>query len=439
MIYGIEKLTAGEIVRCTGGRLLFGDEGYAFDGITTDSRTVSPTALYIPLKGERFDGHSFLADVCAKGIGGYICSDGFCASSAPFAVEVADTGTALLDIAAYYRSKFDIKVIGLTGSVGKTTTKELVASVVAQDFRTLCTKGNFNNNVGVPLTIFGLESSHEAAVIEMGMSNFGEIEVLTRCARPDIAIITNIGTSHIEYLGSREGILKAKCEIFEGLKPGGKVILNGDDPYLASLKDSADCDYVAYDIVSDESGSTFKCNNKEYKINLAGIHNIYNALSAIAAGEMLGMSYESICGGLSGYHTDGIRQNIVSAHGYKVINDCYNASPQSMIAELDVLCMVEADRRIAVLGDIAELGANAEAYHREVGAKVASSKVDVLVTVGKDSAFIASEASDKECHAFDTAADAAEFMKGFVKPGDAVLVKASRCMRLEQVSEALIK
>lgn len=452
MIYPIHSITASDIAKATGGTLVCGRGEAIVSSVSCDSRTVQTDSLFIPLRGERFDGHSFLSDVCKSGIGGYIFNGDTPVFDAPFAIRVEDTAKALLDIASFYRSLFDIPFVGLTGSVGKTTTKELIASVLSQKYNVHATKGNFNNNIGVPLTLFGLTQEHNAAVIEMGMSNFGEIEVLSLCARPDIAVITNIGTSHIEFLGSQEGILKAKSEIFCGLAPNGRVILNGDDPYLITLKDkldgrevkfvgmnNADCDYVAKNIHSDETGCSFECKGKDYFINLAGVHNIYNALSAIAAGEMLGLNYTQISKGLSDYHPDGIRQNIISAHGFKLINDCYNSSPQSAMAALSVLCDVKANRRIAVLGDMAELGDKSEELHRCVGRAVNASTADVLVAVGElSSAYIAAEAADKEVYIFPSAPEAASFLKTYCADGDAILVKGSRCMKLEQICDALI-
>ncbi len=451
MIYPIEEIKASDILKATGGTLVFGDADASVCAISTDSRTVSTDALFIPLKGERFDGHSFLSDVCKSGVGGYIFSEDVSFFDCPFAIRVDDTSEALLNLASFYRKRFDIPFVALTGSVGKTTTKELLASVLSKKYNTHYTKGNFNNNIGVPLTLFGLLKDNEAAVIEMGMSNFGEIEVLSKCVLPDIAIITNIGTSHIEFLGSQEGILKAKSEIFSGLKDGGKVILNGDDPYLITLKnslskfdvcyigiDNKDCDYVATDISTDETGCTFKVNDKAYSINLAGIHNIYNALCAIAVGEMLGLNHSQISDGLALYRADGIRQNIISVNGYKLINDCYNSSPQSLVASLKVLSDVKAKRRIAVLGDIAELGERAEELHRSVGKALKDMCVDVLITVGNHSSFIADEAKNKEHYHFENSDLCAAFLKTFVKKDDALLVKGSRCMKMETISEKLI-
>jgi len=450
MIYPIEKITISDIAKAIGGKILFGDGKTAVSEVSTDSRTVSSECLFIPLKGEKFDGHDFIDDVCSAGVGGYICSNSHINKKASFAIAAEDTSKALLDLASYYRKQFDIKVLGLTGSVGKTTTKELLASVISQKYNTLATAGNFNNNIGVPLTLFGLKSCHEVAVVEMGMSNFGEIDVLSKCALPDIAVITNIGTSHIEFLGSREGILKAKSEIFNGMSSEGSVILNGDDQYLWSLKDklnfkniifvgicNKECDLVAENVRTDETGCTFSVCENEYSINLAGEHNVYNALCAVAAGKLLDMTYESVKEGLEAYHPGGIRQNIISVNGYKLINDCYNASPQSDIAAMKVLSSVKAKRRIAVLGDIGELGKMGEELHRSVGAEFAKSNLDVLVTVGTLSRFMAQEAIGKEVYSFDTVPEATEFLKKFVECEDAILIKASRFMRFEAISRDL--
>lgn len=449
MIYPINALTAQEIANATGGRLIYGSGDVVVSSVSTDSRTVDNTTLYIPIKGENFDGHTFICDVTKHDVAGYLCSDGQICGGSGFAIMVDDTRKALLDLASYYRSLFKIPVVGLTGSVGKTTTKEFVASVLAKGYNTLATKGNFNNDIGVPLTIFGLENSHEAAVIEMGMSNFGEIEVLSKCARPDVAIITNIGTSHIEFLGSREGILKAKTEIFEGLSKNGKVILNGDDPYLWGIKkdlkfetlyfgmENPDCDIIATDIVSDENGSLFKCEGKEYRINPVGIHNIYNALAAIAAGKILGLSYEKVYAGLKSFTPGGIRQNIISCNGYKVINDCYNSSPQSVKAALGVLDTVSAKRRIAVLGSIGELGEKSKELHEDIGTYVTDSETDILITVGEDAKYIALKAKNCVVHSFDTTDKAIELLKKIIQKDDAILVKASRFMKFEVISESI--
>lgn len=445
MIYRIKEISASEIAKAVSGKIISGNENAKISAVSCDSRTIDKETLFIPLKGERFDGHDFLEDICKTGVGGVLCH-GKPEIWAPFVISVDDTQKALLDLASYYRGLFDIPVIGLTGSVGKTTTKEFIASVVSQEYNTLATKGNFNNNIGVPYTLFGLTCDHTAAVIEMGMSNFGEISVLSKCARPHIGVITNIGTSHIEYLGSQEGILKAKSEIFDGMSEDGTIILNGDDSHLVSLKGKVKCrkqifvgienksaDICASDIKSSEQGCSFKVDGKNYFINLAGVHNVYNALVAIAVGREMNIDDEKIKTGLESYHSDGIRQNIISINGYKIINDCYNSSPQSVQAALGVLECVEAKRRIAVLGDIAELGDKTEELLRHLGKYVHKSKADVLITVGDVSRFIAAETKGKECYSFPDAVDAAEFLKGFLKDEDAVLIKGSRCMKMEQI------
>lgn len=451
MAYQIEKLTAFQIADAIDGRLIYGSGDTEITSVSTDSRSIDESTLYIPIKGERFDGHDFICDVCKDGARGYICSDGQINEACRFAIMVPDTRKALLKLASYYRNLFDIPVIALTGSVGKTTTKEFVASVLSKTCKTLATKGNFNNDIGVPLTLFGIDFNTQAAVIEMGMSNFGEIETLSKCAAPDIAIITNIGTSHIEFLGSREGILKAKSEIFSGLKHDGKVILNGDDPYLWSLRNTLDfetvyvgienkeCNLIAEDITSNEYGSLFKCRGREYRINPVGVHNIYNALIAIAVGEMMGLSYEKIYAGLKSYVPDGIRQNIIKTKGgYKLINDCYNSSPQSVKAALSVLDTLSAKRRIAVLGSIGELGEKSEELHRQVGTDVENSSADVLITLGDDAKFIADEVKKKEVYVFESRNECIEFLKTFVKKDDAILVKASRFMKFEEISNSLM-
>lgn len=450
MLYPIKKLNASDIAEAVGGRLIYGNADSLVSSVSCDSRTIDAGTLYIPLRGERFDGHDFICDIASQGASGYLCSDGQIAGGSAFAIMVADTKSALLKLASYYRSLFDIPVVGLTGSVGKTTTKEFIAAVLSKNFNTHATFGNFNNDIGVPYTIFGINDDTEAAVIEMGMSNFGEIEALSLCAKPDIAVITNIGTSHIEFLGSREGILKAKSEILSGLRQNGKLILNADDEYLCKIKPSDDYDIVyigiendksdirAEDIHSDENGTLFKCGGREYRINLPGIHNVYNALAAIAVGMEYSMSYERIYAGLKSYTPDGIRQNIISHKGYKVINDCYNSSPQSVGAALSVLDTVSAKRRIAILGSIGELGDKSEELHRGIGELIKKSKTDVLITAGADAKFIA-ELPDIEKYSFDTTEDAGEFASGFVREGDAVLIKASRFMKFEEISNILLR
>ncbi len=454
LIYGIEALTANEIAKATCGTLVRGSGTEVAKGISIDSRTLESDTLFIPIKGENFDGHTFI-EGASKISAGYLteqddeCEGGFC-------IKVESTKKALLDLASYYRSKFDVTVVGVTGSVGKTTTKEFIYSVLSEYGDTLKTEGNFNNEIGLPLTLFGLKSHHKLAVIEMGMSAFGEIERLSKCAKPDIAVITNIGTSHIEYLGSQEGILKAKLEILKGLKPGGKLIVNGDDEYLSGEDvlcdricvgiNSAKNDIIAKNVIAENDGMSFEVDGEDYRINIIGIHNVYNALIGMAVGRCIKMDADSIKRGLQEYHAGGRRQNILKLGKCTVINDCYNASPQSMCASLEVLkCISDGNRRIAVLGDMKELGERSANYHFEVGAYVSrNDTADVLVLIGEHSQNIADGAmayglGSGSIHIFETNDEITGFLKDFIKDGDKLLIKGSRAMKLEEIAEGLKK
>lgn len=453
MLGNIEKISVSEIVRATGGTLIFG-ENESVRSISTDSRETGENCLYIPLKGERFDGHSFFDGALKSGAIGYLTQNGEKLDGYKFGIKVADTKKALGDIAKYYRQKFDVSVVALTGSVGKTTTKEFVASVLSARFNTVKTQANYNNDIGLPFTVFSINSKTEIAVVEMGMSNFGEISYLTNLARPDNAIITNIGTSHIEFLKSREGILKAKCEIFEGLKNGGTAFLNGDDDLLQTLSgklefntvffgiDNKNCDLPAENIKLYPEHTEFEISGEKFKINLPGRHNVYNALCAYAVGKLYGMTDEEIRNGLLNYKSDGIRQSIIDINGAKILNDCYNSSPQAAKSAIDVLKTLSNGRKIAVLGDMAELGEMSEKYHREVGAHFAEEKCDILVTVGSMARFIADEAKkcgadEKNVHSFDNNTEVCAFLKSNLQKGDAVLIKGSHCMRMDEISKNL--
>ena len=449
----IQPLTISQMTKAVGGTLLFGAPGQSVSAVSTDSRSIEAGSLFIPLKGETFDGHAFISQACQAGAAGYLCEPGFPADCGGFAISVPDTNRALLDLAHWYRMQFAVRVVGLTGSVGKTTTKELIAAVLQEAFCTLKTQGNFNNEVGLPLTLLGLRSEHQAAVVEMGMSHFGEIARLSLCARPDMAVITNIGVSHMENLGSREGILQAKCEILKGLADGGQVFLNGDDDLLWSLREQLPqavfygtenpaCDLTARQIVVDKAGVSFVLDGQTYRIRLVGKHNVYAALAAIAVGRQMGMDIHSIQKGLFSYQTDGIRQHIQEKNGILVLGDCYNASPQSVRAAIDVLETVGAGRRkIAVLGDMAELGTHAPAFHRETAAYAAAHGVEKLLAVGQYADQYRAGAQDGGLADVLCCADNAavtEALDSCLQTGDAVLVKGSRVMKLEQVVAHLL-
>lgn len=424
--------------------------------VSIDSRDVDENTLFFAIKGERFDGHDFVKDVAEKGVGAIVCHKEV-ECDAPV-IYVKDTKDALLNFASYYKSTFpDLLLIALTGSVGKTTTKEMVACVMAQKGETLKTEGNFNNEIGMPRTLFRLEETTKNAVIEMGMDGFGQISVLTNCAKPDCAIITNIGVSHIEILGSRDGILQAKLEILEGLKKGSPVFLNGDNDKLATVKlqdykviffgiENANCDVRAVDIKEIGLSTEFVAIKGDIKqkitIPTVGIHNVYDALTAFAVGLEYGISPEDIAKGLANYTPSGMRQRIKEVNGVTFIEDCYNASPDSQKAGLNSLCKIAKGRKIAVLGDMLELGGFSEEAHRMVGEYAAECGVDLLYTVGEESKYMADSALKsglKNVRNFTDKKELTEILINELQKGDTILFKASRGMKLEEIFENIYK
>lgn len=422
--------------------------------ISTDSRDIDENTLFIALVGERFDAHDFVADVLSKGAKAVICSKNV--GDDPRILYVEDTGKALLDIAHGYRKLFDIPFVGLTGSVGKTTSKGMIYAVVKKKFDTLRTAGNLNNEIGVPKTLFCLEEHHEAAVIEMGMNHFEEISRISKAVEPSIACITNVGTAHIENLGSREGILKAKCEILDGMAKGSTLIINGDNDMLATIDrddyrivrfgiDGANLDMYAENISSDAFGSTFTAVYKGEKAKVfvpsVGLHNVYNAMCAMCVGMELGYTLEEAASGIKDFEPEGMRQKITEINNITFIEDCYNANLDSMKASLDALKTICKGKSYAVLGDMLELGDFAEQAHRQVGEKVASVGCEYVLTYGELSEFIADEAEKNGCKAkrFDDKEKMAEFLYKNVKTGDAVLFKGSRGMKMEDIFISLYK
>ena len=422
--------------------------------VSIDSRDVDENTLFFAIKGERFDGHDFVKDVAEKGVGAVVCHREV-ECSAPV-IYVEDTKEAFLRFATEYRCSIEgLTVIGLTGSVGKTTTKEMVACVMEQKGETLKTEGNLNNEIGVPRTLFRLEKTTRNAVIEMGMDGAGQITVLTKCARPDCAIITNVGVSHIENLGSREGILQAKLEILQGLKKGATLFLNGDNDMLSTVKnddykivffgiENKNCDVLAEEIKEIGLTTEFVAVKGDIRqkitIPTVGIHNVYDALTAFAVGLEYEISPEDIAKGLQNYVPSGMRQRIREVNGITVIEDCYNASPDSQKAGLNSLCKIAKGRKIAVLGDMLELGSYSETAHRNVGRYAAECNVDALYTYGKQSEFMADTARAEglsEVFSFTDKAELTEALISEIKEGDTLLFKASRGMKLEEVFQKI--
>lgn len=451
----MEKLMLSEVITAVRGSY-----GYPADveikDISTDTRTISEGSLFIALKGANFDGHDFAAQAMELGAVAVV-TDRPVAGARCLIVD--STAQALLDAASYYRSKFDIPLVGITGSVGKTTTKEMIYSVLSRSFKTLKTEANYNNEVGMPKTLLGLDSSHQAAVIEMGMNHKGEISRMSTSCKPTVCVITNIGVSHIENLGSQEGILGAKLEILDGAAADAPLILCRDDRMLSKAEiyggrrvwyysvSKKDCDVYASDIAADSKGISFTIHyNREKlsaRINCLGEHNIRNALAAFCVGAAVGMENEDIIAGIADFKPEGMRQNIITDKGRTYILDCYNAAPDSMKASLSILSQVSVSgRRIAVLGDMLELGKGAAKYHRTVGEYVKASKADMMLCFGKNSAYYIEGACDKgfdrenTAH-FESREELAEYLKANLGEGDAVLFKGSRGMKLEEVYEAI--
>lgn len=444
-------LTLSEIALAVGGEL-FGNGEKIICGISTDSRKTMPEEIFIALRGEKFDGHDFIQNLWGK------CAAVITEEPAPGfdGVLVPDTLKALGALSAYWKKKVAPKItVGVTGSVGKTTTKELIASVLKEKYKTHCTAGNFNNHIGVPITLIRIEKGTEAVVCEMGMSARGEIEYLTGLVRPNLAVITNIGTSHMEILGSREEIMEAKLEIVLGMDKGSTVILDGDEPLLRSetvqkrLADyrviyvGFDCgnDVYPLDIYKGEDHLAFDviAKNREFRVKVPalGDHFIKNALFAAAVGISCGVSDESIQAGVLAYSPTGLRQKIYKKNGIRVIADCYNASPESMEASLKVLSESEG-RKIAVLGDMLELGPLAQSAHEKVGEIAFACGVDKLYTFGKVSYHIMQGAikagfcKENVVNSIDEK-QLSELLKKELSEGDTVLFKASRRMKLEDI------
>ena len=420
--------------------------------ISTDSRDIDETTLFIALKGERFDANDFVPDVLLKGAKAVVCSkyDG----NDDRVILVEDTGKALLDIAAGYRQNFNIPFVALTGSVGKTTTKGMIYSVLSEKFKTLRTEGNLNNEIGVPKTLFRLENSHEAAVIEMGMNHFGEISRLSKAVCPDIGVITNVGTAHIENLGSRNGILKAKSEILDGMKAGSPLVINGDSDILNKVEaddykvirfglDGGEVTAENIDPTSLGSGFTVKYKDETARafVPSQGIHNVYNGLCAIAVGLLLGMTLEECVRGLRNFAPEGMRQKITSVKGMTFIEDCYNANLDSMCAALETLKSLKIKRTVAVLGDMLELGDFSKEAHQRVGEKAFETECALVVTFGEAAediakAFIESGGIAKT---FRNKAELTNYLRESLKEGDTVLFKGSRGMKMEEIFTSLYK
>lgn len=445
----MRKITLSEAALAMKGECSF--DG-SFDSVCIDSREITPGCLFFAIKGDNFDGHVFVRTALEKGAAAAVCSEPVDCEGA--VIRVDDTRKAFLALAGYYRAMFDIPVVGLTGSVGKTTTKDMTAAVIGSVYKTLATQGNLNNDIGLPRMCFRLDETYEAAVLEMGMNHRGEISLLTNVARPSIGMITNIGVSHIENLGSREGILEAKLEILEGMQPDAPLVLNADNDLLGAAAAAIERPVYTYGIESDADmravdiveGSASTCFTLVYgeeqarvELPVLGRHNVSNACAAALCGRLLGISLEQAAAALADYVPDARRQKIVEHGGITVIEDCYNASPDSVGASLGVLCQVAQGRKIAVLADMLELGDHARAAHTQCGEKAAELSVDILLAYGENARFYVEGAKGVEARLYSDKSELTHELFGMLRAGDTVLFKGSRGMKLEECVEKLYR
>ncbi len=455
----MKGITVETLIRITGGRLVGRDDsrGREASCVVIDSRKIEKDGVFIATVGEKVDSHCFIPAVFEAGALAVVCEKEPETAAGPCIV-VPDSFKALTAIAAYYRSMLDIPIVGITGSVGKTSTKELISSVLKKKYRVLNTEGNFNNEIGVPLTILRIRPEHECAVVEMGINHFGEMTRLSAVARPDVAVITNIGSCHLEALGDRDGVLKAKTEIFENMKADGCVVLNGDDDKLDTVREVPGKKIIRYakdsgadvsvKVLKDRglSGSDISVRlaggeSFETAIALPGAHMVLNAGAAAAVGELLGLDAKEIAEGIAGTKSMAGRNNVIEAGGLTVIDDCYNANPTSVRASLDLLAGMEGERT-ALLGDMYELGADEKELHYDTGAYAVGKNIDRLICVGPISKamYEGAVAADKEgrcriSHYPDKDSLKEALMKE--RPEGTVLVKASHGLHLEEIVEFL--
>ncbi|MCI5900032.1 MAG: UDP-N-acetylmuramoyl-tripeptide--D-alanyl-D-alanine ligase [Lachnospiraceae bacterium] len=455
----MKNMSLGKITEACGG-IFHGtleEQAYVVESITTDSRQAEKGCLFVAIPGERVDGHDFIPSVFEKGALAVISERELENPAGPY-IQVESSLEAVKGIAAYYREQLDIKVVGITGSVGKTSTKEVIASVLAQKYNVLKTLGNFNNELGLPLTVFRLRDEHQVAVLEMGISHFGEMHRLAKIARPDICVITNIGQCHLEFLKNRDGVLRAKTEIFDFMKEDGSIVLNGDDDKLAQIQEAKGIRPIFF---GTESGRSVYADHIEnlglkgvqcrihvddksvsVRIPIPGHHMVMNALAAAAVGHQLGLTMEEIKAGIEQLEAVSGRFHIIENGRLQIIDDCYNANPVSMKASLDVLCDAKG-RRVAILGDMGELGENEAQLHAEVGAHASGNHIDLLICTGTVSSHMAEAAvADGGCGEVlqvPTLDALLTCLPSLIEPDDTVLVKASHFMHFEKVVEKLEK
>lgn len=439
-------MNAVKAARIMGGIVNDMSEQLVFTGISTDTRSISEGDLFVAIKGENFDGSDYVDMAFKKGA---VCALTSANIDDPRVINVKDTIVALGKLAKAHRNQFNIPVIAVTGSVGKTTVKNMMISVFSQKFNVHHTIGNKNNHIGLPMTLFNLNKNHDISILEMGMSDFGEIDYLSYLASPDFALITNIGMSHIGNLGSQKNILKAKSEIMNHMKAGGTVIVNGDDSLLQNLSTpegitikkyglNVENDYIAIEIgLTDEGNCTFISDGTKFELPIPGNHNAVNAMGVVATARLFNIEEELIQKGMLEFNQSKMRMHRFSHNRINYINDAYNANPQSMRAALDIL-MTASGRKIAVLGDMLEMGDFSQDEHIKIGAYAAKC-ADILLLCGREAAHMAEGAANSykkiETHIFENSIKAEVVLRSLVIENDTVLVKGSRGMKMENVLE----
>lgn len=463
------SLKIKKLIKVISGEIIAGEANMEFAGISIDSRKASKGGLFIAIKGEKKNGHLFIEEAIKKGVSAVLLDEreeeikrfSHSMGSKTAIIKVKDTLRALQDIALDNRLKFKIPVIGITGSNGKSTVKEMVASILSTKFHVLKNQGNFNNHIGLPLTLFELNSTHEAAVLEMGMSGFGEISRLCEIARPQHGVVTNIGEAHLENLGSLENVLKAKQELVDFLDSRSTVVLNSDSFGFDVLKNAARgkvvsfgvnnmADIWASEVFLEDSEVIFQLMDGERKItrcriNVPGMHNLYNALCAAAVAKALEISIYDVVKGLDSYKPLAMRMEDMEWNGVFLINDAYNANPASMVAAINLLVgKTVKGRRILVAGDMLELGEHSEAAHSRIGKIVAQKKLDFFVTFGDKAegcgiAAMESGFNSSRVRGFKDPDKAAKFLRGLARKGDCLLIKGSRGMRMEKIIEKIME
>lgn len=450
------ELNLQEIVKATKGALLKEADVKEIKAVSTDTRKIEEGTMFIALKGENFNGNNYVLDAFNKGAKIAIVDEVKCdlneLKEDVALIKVQNTGRALMDLAKFYREKLGLKVVGITGSAGKTSTKDLVAAVLSDKYKVFKTKGNFNNEIGLPLMILELDSTYDVAILEMGMRGLGQIKELAEIASPDLGIITNIGISHIEILKTRENILKAKMEIATFFDKNNTLVVCGNDDFLGALPEAQykivktgvgeNFEIGAKNIALEELSSKFTVyageKEEEFSLDMPGEHNISNLMLGIAIAKELGVSFEEMKRGLKNIEATSMRLELIKKDGFSILNDCYNSSPVAVKSAIDVMKNIEGKRRIAVLGTMRELGHKSEEAHEEIGKYAKENGIEKVLCFGDFSENI-KEGYGEGCTVYENKEELIKDLLNIICEGDIILVKASRSLKFEEITKALLE